>query len=133
MAGMGMMAGIEMIDHGAMDHGAMDHATMGAGTMDHATMDHGMETMPCCKKHATQSVSNESGSLGQCCVNIPHETGASGTTFNLRRPSFSIAVIHPAFVQPPLAAPKPYEWSYSNEVFLPNLQASYLRNLSILI
>jgi hypothetical protein len=148
------MAGMEMMDHGAMDHGTMDHATMDHGmmdrvtmdhatmdhaTMDHATMDHGtetmpgMETMPCCKKHAGQSVPGESGASGQCCVTIPQENGSSGTTFNLRRPSFSVAVIHPAVVQSPLAAPKPYECSYSVEVFLPNLQASYIRNLSILI
>jgi hypothetical protein len=93
----------------------------------------GMETMPCCKKHETQSVSSESGSPGQCCVNIPQETSSSGTTFNLRSPSYSIVVIHAAVVQSPLAAPKPYERSYSTEVFLPNLQASYLRNLSFLI
>lgn len=102
-----------------MDHGMqMDH---GVETMP------GMETMPCCKKHATQSVSE------QCCVNIPHETGSTGTTFNLRWPSFSVAVIHPAVVQSPLAVPKPYECPYSTRVFLPNLQASYIRNLSILI
>ena len=93
----------------------------------------GMETMPCCEKHETQSVSSESGSSGQCCVNIPQETGSRGTTFNLRPPSSSVAVIHPAVVQSPLAAPKPYECHYSAQVFLPNLQASYLRNLSFLI
>ena len=91
----------------------------------------GMETMPCCKK--TQSVSSESGSPEQCCVNIPQETGSRGTTFNLSPPSFSVAVSHPAVVQPPLAAPKPYECSYSTAVFLPNLQASYIRNHSFLI
>lgn len=93
----------------------------------------GTETMPCCLKHGAQSVSSQSGSLGQCCVNIPQETGSSGTTFNLRLPSFNVALIHPAIVPPPITAPKPYECSYSTELFLPNLQASYLRNLSFLI
>jgi len=93
----------------------------------------GMETMPCCMKHGAKSVSSQSGFQGQCCVNIPQETGSSGTTFNLRLPYFSVAVIHPAIVQPPITAPKPYECSYSTEIFLPNLQASYLRNLSFLI
>ena len=93
----------------------------------------GMETMPCCKKDETQSVTTESGSQEECCVTIPQETGSSGTTFNLRPPSFSIAVIHPAVVQSPLAVPKAYECSYSTEVFLPNLQASYIRNLALLI
>ena len=93
----------------------------------------GMATLPCCKKHETQSVVSESGSRGQCCVNIPQETGSSGTTFNLRPSSSSIAVIHLAVVQSPLAVPKPYECSFSTEVFLPNLQASYIRSLSLLI
>jgi hypothetical protein len=93
----------------------------------------GMETMPCCKKHEAESVVNEPGSPGECCVSIPQETGSSGTTFNLRPPSFGIAVIHPAIVQSPLAAPRPTECSYSPQVFLPNLQASYIRNHSILI
>jgi uncharacterized repeat protein (TIGR03803 family) len=56
-----------------------------------------------------------------------------GTIFKLSPPSFSTAVIHPAIVQSPLAAPKPYECPNSAQVFLPNLQASYLRNLSFLI
>ena len=93
----------------------------------------GMETMPCCKKNESAAVVSESGSSEQCCVTIPQETGSSGTTFNLRPPSFSLAVIHPAVAQSPLAAPKPTECSHSTEVFLPNLQASYIRNLSLLI
>jgi len=93
----------------------------------------GMETMPCCKKNQNAAVESDSGPLEQCCVILPPETGSRGTTFNLRAPSFSIAVIHPAVVQSPLAGPKPYECSYSPPVFLPNLQASYIRNLSILI
>jgi hypothetical protein len=93
----------------------------------------GIETMPCCKKNPSASVDSESGSGGQCCLSIPQETGSSGTTFNLRPPSFSVAVVHPAVLQSPLAAPKPYECSHSTKVFLPNLQASYIRNLSLLI
>ena len=91
----------------------------------------GMETMPCCEKH--ESVGSDSGSQEDCCVTIPQETGSSGTTFNLRPPSFSSAVIHPAIAQSHMSAPEPYECSYSPQVFLPNLQASYIRNLSILI
>jgi hypothetical protein len=93
----------------------------------------GMATMPCCKKNQSASVDSRSGSSEQCCINIPPETGSRGTTFNLRAPSFSIAVIHPAVAPSSLAVPKPYECSYSPQVFLPNLQASYIRNLSILI
>ncbi len=93
----------------------------------------GMETMPCCKKHTTQSVMSEPGSEEECCVNIPPEPGSTGTTFNLGSPSFSIAVIHPALVQSPVTLPKPYERPYSTQIFLPNLQATYIRNLSFLI
>lgn len=132
---------MEAMDHDkqAMDHDmeGMDHHLEMMPTMEIRTaspslsqsheMMPGMETMPCCKKHKTQSV------LSECCINIPQETGSSGTTFTLRPTSFSVAVIHPAMVQPPLTAPKPYEFLYSTEVFLPNLQTSYLRNLSFLI
>lgn len=103
---------------------------------EHVCQMAGMEAMPgmeCCKKDETPSVMSESGSSGQCCVTIPQETGSSGTTFNLRPPSFSIAVIHPAIAQSPVTAPEPYECSFSTQVFLPNLQASYIRNLSLLI
>ncbi len=93
----------------------------------------GMETMPCCKKDETPPVVSESSSLEQCCVTVPQETGSSGTTFNLRPPAFSIAVIHPAVLQSPIAALKTYQCSHSSSVFLPNLQASYIRNLSLLI
>jgi hypothetical protein len=93
----------------------------------------GMETMPCCKKNQSASVDSESGSTEQCCVSIPQETGRNGTTFNLRAPSFSVAVIHPAIAQSPPKPPNPYECSYSPQVFLPNLQASYIRNLALLI
>ncbi len=155
MAGMVSTPGAALMDHdmAAMNHdmAAMDH-DMAAMDHDMEMMDHdmemmpsmqmrtaspalsqshemmpGMETMPCCKKHKTQSI------LSECCINIPQETGSSGTTFNLRLPSFSVAVIHPAIVRPPITAPKPYEFLYSTEVFLRNLQTSYLRNLSFLI
>src|SRR6266498_1900412 len=108
---------------------------MAGGEMMAADMEMmpGMEAMPCCQKDEGQSAAGECGLAGDCCVTIPQETGSSGTTFNLRSPSFSIAVIHPAVVQSPLPAPKPYECSSSTEAFLPNLQASYIRNLSLLI
>ena len=92
----------------------------------------GMAAMPCCK-HETPIVVSEPGPRGQCCVTIPQGPGSSGTTFNLRPPSFNLAVIHPAAVQPPMTAPEPYVCSPSTQVFLPNLQASYIRHLSLLI
>ena len=93
----------------------------------------GMEAMPCCKEHESPAVSNESDSQEQCCITIPEGPGSSGTTFKLRQPSFRIAVIHPAIMHSPMTLPKPYECSYSAQVFLPNLQASYIRNLFFLI
>jgi hypothetical protein len=93
----------------------------------------GMETMPCCKKHQAPSAVSESDSPEQCCLTVP-EPGSSGTTFNLRPPCFrSIPVIHPAVVQSPLAAPKRMACANAIVVFSPNLQASYIRNLSLLI
>jgi hypothetical protein len=137
MAGIAIMPGAEM-DHGmelmpGMEMPASPSLSHSQEMMTGMDMMPGMETMPCCLKHVAQSVSSQSGSQGLCCVNIPQETGSSGTTFNLRLPSFNVAVIHPAIVQPPIMAPRPYECSYSTELFLPNLQASYLRNLSFLI
>jgi hypothetical protein len=93
----------------------------------------GSGTMPCCKKNPSASVDSESDSREQCCVSIPQETGSSGTAFNLRPPSFGVAVIHPAIVQSPPILPQSYECSYSPQVFLPNLQASYIRNLALLL
>ncbi len=93
----------------------------------------GIEAMPCCKKDHTASAGSESGSQEQCCITIPQETGSSGTTFNLRPPSFSLGVTHPSAALSPLTAPTQYECSHWTKVFLPNLQGSYIRNLSLLI
>jgi len=90
----------------------------------------GIDTMPCCKEQAGAATAETD--MGMCCVTIPKEPGSSGTTFKLQPPSFSVAVIHPAIVQSALILPKPYERP-ATEVFLPNLQAIYIRNLSLLI
>jgi hypothetical protein len=150
-----MMSGMQMMPGMHMDHGIevmpgtemtpgmhMDHDMEAMPDMEMTPgmhMDHGMEAMPdaepmpCCKKHLTQPAVSEPGSGEQCCVNIPQKPGSSETAFNLRSPSFSIAVIHPALVQSPITLPKPYERPYSTQIFLPNLQATYIRNLSFLI
>ncbi len=133
------MAGVELMSAGiktmpGMETMAgMDETMPDMENMPGMEMMPGMETMPCCQKDEAESAVSESGLAGDCCVTIPQEPGSTGTTFNLRSPSFSIAVIHPAVVQSPLPTPKPYECSYSTEAFLPNLQASYIRNLSLLI
>lgn len=91
----------------------------------------GMETMPGCKEeqvNAPEFVRDEMG----CCIAIPQAPGSSGTTFRLTPPSFNIALVHPAMVQSPSILSKTYERS-STKFFLPNLQTTYIRNLSILI
>jgi hypothetical protein len=93
----------------------------------------GMETMPCSKELQSLIVLSESSSSVQCCFTLPQETGSQGTTFNLSSPSFSIAAIHPAIVQSRITLPKLYERPYSTRFFLPNLQATYIRNFSFLI
>ena len=92
----------------------------------------GMETMPCCDEQP-EAVTSEPAP-GQCCFTIPQDAGSSETPFSLRAPSFSVAVSHPGIVQSSMTLlPKPSEHSYSTQLFLPNLQASYIRNLSLLI
>lgn len=93
----------------------------------------GMETMPCCKQEQAKTVVSESNFPGQCCVSVPQEPGSTGTTFSLRSPSFSIALIHPTIVHSLITLPRPVERPYSTQLFLPNLQTSYIRNLSLLI
>ena len=91
----------------------------------------GMETMPCCEEEQPDVTAAEPGTMGMCCVTIPRAPGLSGTTYKLHPPSFSVAVV-PALVES--AGPgKRYQSSYSTKVYLPNLQASYIRNLSFLI
>ena len=91
----------------------------------------GMETMPSCKTEQAQE-DKADVTAPACCVTETQEPGPAGSTFSPRPPSFSIAVIHPAIVQSPMILTKPYERP-STQVFLPNLQASYIRNLSFLI
>jgi hypothetical protein len=87
----------------------------------------GTETMPCCH----EELSIESRSPKECCVAVPRERGSKGTTFNPRPPTLGFAASHPSAAQAPLPELKTCEsWS---SVFIPNFQASYIRNLSLLI
>ncbi len=139
MAGMGTMPAIAMMDDAAMDHGMMDHGTMDHGTAHGiaAAGDHGpampsMEIMPCCRKHDGRSVSSESGYSVLCCVAVPRETVVRGRSFQLRPPVFSPAIL-PLNWQSPLPGRRTYDCSLSIQVFLPNLQGTYVRNLALLI
>ena len=90
-----------------------------------------IEATPCCKEHESLFILSEYRSSEQCCFTTPQETGSRGTTFNLSAPYFSIAVNHPAVEHSSLPVLKAHQSSYSQ--VLPNLQDSYIRNLSLLI
>ena len=93
----------------------------------------GMETMPCCEEAQSKAPNLGRDDMVDCCIAVPRAPGSSGTTFKVSPPTFSVAVAHPAIAQSPVMLPKRFECPYSNEVFLPNLQATYIRNLSLLI
>ena len=90
-----------------------------------------MDVMPCCGAEQRKAPNVENDGMVNCCIAIPPSPGSSGTTFKLRPPSFSFAVLHPAIAQAPIQF-RHHEHP-STQVFLPNLQASYIRNLSLLI
>lgn len=90
-----------------------------------------VETTPHCREHESLFVLSESAPSEQCCFTTPQEPGYRGTTFNLSARYFSIAVSHPAVDHSSLPVLKAYQSSYSQ--VLPNLQNSYIRNLSLLI
>lgn len=92
-----------------------------------------METMPCCKKHQMGAATEEPSGVGACCVSAPPESGSTTATFNVRAPSFSIAISHPAVMQARMILLQPGARPQVTQLFLPNLQASYVRNLSFLI
>jgi len=134
MAGMGTMPAIAMMDDAAMDHGTMDHGTAHgiAAAGDHSPAMPSMEMMPCCEKHDARSVSSESGDTVLCCVAVPREAGVSGRSFQLRLPPFSPAIL-PLNWRSPLPGRSTSDCSLSIQVFLPNLQATYVRNLALLL
>lgn len=90
----------------------------------------GIEMMPCCKE--AQAPKLEHDEMSNCCVTIPQAPGSSGMTFKLSPPSFSVAVLHRAIEQSPSTLSTGCERP-SAQLFLPNLQATYIRNLSLLI
>lgn len=92
----------------------------------------GMETMPCCHEGQAQAPKLDHDDMLVCCIAIPPAPGSSGTTFKLSPPSFSVAILHPAVEQSPATQSTGQERP-SAQFFLPNLQATYIRNLSLLI
>jgi hypothetical protein len=102
-----------------------DHLCEMAGTAP------AIETTPCCKEHESLIVLSQSRSSEQCCFTTPKETGFRETAFNLRARFSSIAVTYPEVEHSSLTLLTSYQSSYSQ--VLPDLQHSYIRNLSLLI
>lgn len=90
----------------------------------------GIEVMPGCKEAQAPTLGHDE--ISDCCVAIPQAPGSGGMTFKLSPPSFSVAVLHPAIEQSPSTLSTGCERP-SAQLFLPNLQATYIRNLSLLI
>jgi hypothetical protein len=93
----------------------------------------GMGKLPSCNREQGEAAIADSGDLGLCCFTIPTAPGSTETRFGLSPHSFSSAAVHPTIVQFPLAMLRLYECRDFTGVFIPNFQASYLRNLSFLI
>lgn len=91
----------------------------------------GMEMMPCCHEGQAQAPKLDHDYMSVCCVAIPQAPGSSGTTFKLSPPSFSIAVLYPQLEHSPSILSRGEH--PSAQFFLPNLQTTYIRNLSLLI
>ena len=88
------------------------------------------ETTLCSKEHESIFILSQFRSSEQCCFTTPKETGFRETAFNLSARFFSIAVTYPE-VEHSLTLRTPYRSFYSQ--VLPDLQHSYIRNLSLLI
>ena len=90
-----------------------------------------IETTSCSKEHESVFILSQFRSSEQCCFTTPKETGFRETAFNLSARFFSIAVTYPQVEHTSLALLTPYRSVYSQ--VLPDLQHSYIRNLSLLI
>jgi hypothetical protein len=90
-----------------------------------------IETTPCCKEYESLFVLSEFRFSEQCCFTTPKETGFRETAFNLSARFFSIAVTYSEVEHSSLTLLTPYRSSYSQ--VLPDLQHSYIRDLSLLI
>lgn len=90
-----------------------------------------IETTSCSKEHERLFILSQFRSSEQCCFTTPKETGIRETAFNLNASYFSIAVTHQEVEHSSLTPLTPYRSSYSP--VLPDLQHSYIRNLSLLI
>jgi hypothetical protein len=90
-----------------------------------------IETTACSKEHESLFILGQVRSSEQCCFTTPKETGIRETAFNLNARFFSIAAAYLEVEHSSLPLLTPYRSSYSE--VLPDLQHSYIRNLSLLI
>jgi hypothetical protein len=68
-----------------------------------------------------------------CCLLDCQEPGLTGSTFNQRKPSFSVGFLNHAALTPPASLPRPFsqrKWLQSSSFTPPD---TYLKNLALLI
>ena len=92
---------------------------------------HSIETTACSKEHESLFILSQFRSSEQCCFTTPKDTGIRETAFNLSARFFSIVVTYPEVEHSSFTVLTPYRSFYSQ--VLPDLQHSYIRNLSLLI
>ena len=90
-----------------------------------------IETTPCSKERESLFILGQVRSSEQCCFTTPKETGIRETAFNLNARFFSIAAPYLEVEHSSFPVLTPYRSLYSQ--VLPDLQDSYIRNLSFLI
>lgn len=100
---------------------------------EHACGMAGMEMMDCCQVAQMQQDTPETAAARLCCVINCSQPGPTGAQFTWRTPSFGVTTLPPAVAQSPIALLRPPGRRSSTQFYSPNLQASYIRNLSLLI
>ena len=93
----------------------------------------GMDMMSCCESAQTHYDAPKILEPQLCCAASPQQPLPVGATYTLRVPSFSVALPHPALEHCSLTQLTPLKCPYSKQTYSQNLQASYIRNLSLLI
>ena len=93
----------------------------------------GMEMMDCCQKARMQGDAPATIAARLCCAIDCQEPGPTGAQFTLRLPDFGVTPLPPAVMHSPAALPIALERPFSTKIHSPDLQSSYIRNLSLLI
>jgi hypothetical protein len=94
----------------------------------------GMQEMECCKSaHESCHQVESSADTLLCCASDTDEPGQTATTFTLRLPASDGAALNEAMIEPPMKMVNLWERGGATVNYLPNLQSSYIHNLSLLI